>query len=326
MEVAFTSSPDFNFLTYFSDKFHAPVQGDTLSIPLSLGTGYIRKINLAPDFKLLIHHYTLKEEFVIRRRPALEPYDLISIICHSHDQLVPLSTRERQILLAKNTDFAIQISSTQLDSVIRFPAHTPIYFTVIGIAASRLRSVLQVNEPNATVQAILSSEPGFLAYERLDPAIEKILRQLRDAQSDGALSLFYYQIKVQELVYLVFEKLLRRETKSNGPINKADLVKLLLIRASILADLSKPPHLPSLATFGGLSQTKMKELFRQLFGDSIYDYYQKARLEEAAFLLKHGGHSVAEVGSELGFVNLSHFSRQFEKQYGIKPKRYSVGG
>jgi len=31
----------------------------------------------------------------------------------------------------------------------------------------------------------------------------------------------------------------------------------------------------------------------------------------------------AEVGYEPGFSNLSHFSRLFEKHYGLHPKRYS---
>jgi len=73
----------------------------------------------------------------------------------------------------------------------------------------------------------------------------------------------------------------------------------------------------------GLSETKMKGLFKQVFGESIFNYFQKARMDEAAFLLKHGGVSVSEAGYELGFTNLSHFGRVFEKHYGLNPKKYS---
>lgn len=325
MEIEFITSPDFNFLTHFSEKYNAPVQDDTLIIPASLGSGYIKKVNLAPDFKLLIHDYRLKEEFVIKRRAAQPHFDLISIICHSNDELVSLSTRERQIKLAKNTEFAIQISSTDLDSVIRFPAGTDIYFTVVGITASKLRSLLSLKQPNYVVQTILENKPGFLFYESISPAVQTILRQLRSGNGDDDLSLFYYQLKVQELVYLIFKKLLQRDSSRHNPINKADMDKLLQIRTEILADLSQSPRLESLARTAGLSLTKMKDLFKQVFGDSIYTYYQKARMEEAAFLLRQGNYSVADVGSELGFVNLSHFSRQFEKYQGSKPKKYSSG-
>jgi AraC-like DNA-binding protein len=76
----------------------------------------------------------------------------------------------------------------------------------------------------------------------------------------------------------------------------------------------------------GMSETKLKLLFKQTFGDTIYNYYQKIRMEEAAFLLKQAGYSVSEVGYQLGFSNLSHFSRLFQRYYGNTPKKYVTAG
>lgn len=70
----------------------------------------------------------------------------------------------------------------------------------------------------------------------------------------------------------------------------------------------------------------MKDLFRQVFGDSIYNYYQTARMEEAAYLLKHKNYSVSEAGYQLGFSNLSHFTRLFERHHQQKPQKYALGG
>lgn len=326
MELEFITEPTFNFLSSFGQRFGIPVYGDKLIIPSTLGTGYIKKIDLAPDFKLLIHDYTLKEDFYIKRRPAAEPFDLISIVCHNPDELVEMSTQERQNKLAQTTDFAIQISSTQLDSVARYPANTPIYFTVIGITSAELRRVLKLKHPNFVVQTILNNVPGFLYYESISIDEQKVLRQLRDVNQESELSTLYYQIKVQELVYLVFEKLLRREKSKYHLVNRVDVDKLAQVRTLVLTDLSQPPHLKTLAKQVAMSETKLKNLFRQVYGDSVYAYYQKARLEEAAFLVRQGNYSVAEVGSTLGFVNLSHFSRLFKKQFGVNPKKYTSGG
>jgi len=46
-------------------------------------------------------------------------------------------------------------------------------------------------------------------------------------------------------------------------------------------------------------------------------------MQKAAQLLKEKRLSVSDVGYELGFTNLSHFSRVFERYTGIKPKKYS---
>lgn len=123
---------------------------------------------------------------------------------------------------------------------------------------------------------------------------------------------------------LAFTKLSLRENSTFKSINSGDAEKLLVVRNKILTDPSTPPVLNELAVVASMSETKLKQLFKQAFGGRIYNYYQKARMEEAAFLLKQARHSISEVGYQLGFSNPSHFSRLFEKQYGLTPKKYSA--
>ena len=47
-------------------------------------------------------------------------------------------------------------------------------------------------------------------------------------------------------------------------------------------------------------------------------------MNEAAYLIREEKLSVSETGYRLGFSNLSHFSRIFEKHIGMKPKKYSA--
>jgi AraC-like DNA-binding protein len=45
-------------------------------------------------------------------------------------------------------------------------------------------------------------------------------------------------------------------------------------------------------------------------------------MKEAGRQLKETDKNVSEVGYDLGFTNLSHFSREFEKYMGMKLKQY----
>jgi len=47
-------------------------------------------------------------------------------------------------------------------------------------------------------------------------------------------------------------------------------------------------------------------------------------MQEAARLLKEKRLAVSEVGYQLGFVNLSHFTKVFEEYIGMKPKKWSI--
>jgi AraC-like DNA-binding protein len=323
MTFEFTTGPDFVYVHSFAKALDVKVSNNTLLIPSWLGEGTIRYIDQVPDCKITIHRYKLKEELVVVRKGAHTHHDMVSIILNCNESPASLAIGNNEIRFSRKSGFAIQISSTDLNSVYRYPANMEVNYTVIGIRVSRLSSMLQTNRSNSTVRTILDDAPGFLVYENMWADVEKKLSHLKVVHPDNGLADLYFNIRVDELVYLIFERLLQRDSKKHSPVNASDIEKIFLIRAAILSDLSMPPRLSSLANMAALSETKMKDLFKQVFGDGIYSYFQKARMEEAAFLLKHGGCSVSEAGFRLGFINLSHFSRLFRQHYGVNPKKYS---
>jgi AraC-like DNA-binding protein len=197
---------------------------------------------------------------------------------------------------------------------------------VVGITSSKLKYLLGVEKPNPVLQAITAGAASFLYFESMNTETQQTLRNIAAINMNEDLSHFLVQIKVQELLYHLFHKLSKRENTSQKTLSNVDAEKLLKARNIILEDLSDPPLLPVLATTVGMSETKLKQLFKQTFGNTIYNYYLKVRMEEAAFLLKQSGYSVSEVGYQLGFSNLSHFSRLFQRYYGITPKKYSTAG
>jgi len=327
MIFEFTASPDFDFITLFSKQINVPVRDNVLEIPARLGAGYVRKVGFGDDFRLTIHRYKLKEDFVIKRNPAVIYNNIRTIFFYNNEEDFELKyNNEENIPFSQKNDSAIQLSTNDLRTEIRFPAGSNIQYVVVGVAADRLRSILSIENPNSTIKTITAENASFLFFESLDAEMQLLLKNIVSVDMNNSLNNFYVQIKVQEVLYLLFSKLSLRENTTFKNINSADAEKLLVIRSEILRDLSTPPVLKELATIASMSETKLKQLFKQTFGDTIYNYYQRARMEEAAFLLKQAKLSVSEVGYELGFANLSHFSRLFERQYGVTPKKFSYKG
>ncbi|CAN5426349.1 AraC family transcriptional regulator [soil metagenome] len=324
MLFSFTATPDLDFITYFARHIQATVQNGLLVIPDHLGQGYIRKLAFGPDFKITIHRYLLKEDLIVNRHTSGQGNDLITVFFYNNEQALQIAYNEdTQVLFSQRDESAIQVTSNDLSSTLRFPAHQQIQYVVVAIKPPRLTELLAISEPNSVLQTITGSGNSFLFFERMAAETKLLLKNMAALDMTDHLSHFYMQIKVQELLYLVFHKLALRESAAHQPINSADAERLLFIRSEIISDLSVPPVIRQLAQVAAMSETKLKLLFKQTFGTTIYTYYQQARMEEAAFLLKQGKHSVSEVGYALGFSNLSHFSRIFEKQYGLNPKRYS---
>jgi len=324
MIFSFNATREFDFMTCFARHIGAEVHNGLLVIPGHLGNGYIRKLSFGNEFKITMHHYVLREDLVIKRNISGLGNELITIFFYNNEQALGISfDQNADIQFSERDDSAIQVTSNDLNSTIRFPAGHNIRYAVIAIKPTYLKTLLALSKLNSTLETITSPGNTFLYFENMTVEAKLLLKNLSAVDMNDGLSQFYMQIKVQELLYLLFQKLSKRESLPHQNINSADAARLLHIRNEIISDLSAPPVLPELARIAAMSETKLKHLFKQAFGDTIYNYFQRARMEEAAFLLKQGKRSVAEVGYEMGFTNLSHFSRLFEKHYGFTPKRYS---
>jgi AraC-like DNA-binding protein len=115
----------------------------------------------------------------------------------------------------------------------------------------------------------------------------------------------------------------KRDGKHLCALNIHDIQSIYKVKEQILEHLETPPVIQALAVGANMSPSKLKRLFKQIFGNSIFSYYQGFRMKEAARLLKEEKLSVSDVGYQLGFTNLSHFSRVFKEHIGMKPKQYS---
>jgi signal transduction histidine kinase/DNA-binding response OmpR family regulator len=73
----------------------------------------------------------------------------------------------------------------------------------------------------------------------------------------------------------------------------------------------------------GLSRVQLSRKVNALVGVPINEYIRLLRLKKAAELLDKKWGSVSEVAYEVGFTNLSYFSKCFKEQYGKTPSEYS---
>lgn len=327
MKFEFTVNPTFSFVNSFAEKFGLPVMNNMVSVPKELGSGYIKLIELNPDLKFVIHHFRLKEDFFLKRLSPVGNNNLLSIVFYNKE--IPVSNirnKEEVIQFLKKHDSSIQISSSALATETLFPKNTDIYFVVIGIQKSSLKALLEIEKSNSLYDNIINGQCLFYYCEELTDEIEFELKNLTLIDGQADLSFLLYRIKIQKLLYLLFQKLLNRDDKTQYAINKIDLEKIAEIRTLILKNISTPPLLKRLSKMVGMSETKMKKLFKQVYGQSIYNYYEKARMNEAVILLRHREFSVTEVGYQLGFSNLSHFSRIFKKYHGLTPKAFTKVG
>lgn len=101
--------------------------------------------------------------------------------------------------------------------------------------------------------------------------------------------------------------------------NADDREKIIKAREVLLQHIGEPLTIKELSRKVAINECYLKKGFKELFGTTIFDFYQSQRMEHAKYLLYDKGLSVTEVSSLLGYSSISHFSTAFKKHTGIKP-------
>jgi hypothetical protein len=242
MVFSFSATPDFDFLAQFAAQIQAPVKDGLLVVPQHLGQGSISKLRFGPDFKIVLHRYVLNEELTIRRHPFGNGNDLITMFFYSNEHPVEIAyNNDPRVRFSQRDESAIQITSNDLSSSISFPAHHHINYIVVGITTSKLKSLLSLDQLNVILETITTSGNSFLFFESMNAEMKLVLKNIGRINIGSPLSSFYMQVKVLELLHLLFHKLSFRDRVAHQTINSADAERLLFGRNEIISNLSAPP-------------------------------------------------------------------------------------
>ncbi|MEO2100327.1 MAG: AraC family transcriptional regulator [Flavobacteriaceae bacterium] len=154
-------------------------------------------------------------------------------------------------------------------------------------------------------------------------SIAVVLSQILQAKVHDSMKSLYFKGKVYELLSLYFNK---NEDPSIEQcpflVDEENVQKIRRAKTIILERMTDPPSLEQLAVEIGLSLKKLKEGFKQLYGDTVFAYLLDHKMEEARRMLDSKKFNVNEVGLKLGYSTSSHFIAAFKKKYGTTPKKY----
>jgi AraC-like DNA-binding protein len=101
--------------------------------------------------------------------------------------------------------------------------------------------------------------------------------------------------------------------------NEADREKIIRARELLIQHIGEPITIKELSRKVAINECYLKKGFKEMFGTTIFDFYQGQRMEHARYLLYEKGLSVTDVSMMLGYSSISHFSTAFKKHTGLKP-------
>ena len=319
MKISVTDKQGSGITLEFARAIGATIKGRFVHIPESKGVGYLTGLSWDNGLRMMVRNYYLHEEILLERTNELAEGqdDIIFFI----GGVFPLPVQQEKQLIPEQP--SVFICAHAVSSVLTMPSNT--FFRSVTIAVPR--SYLQKffgNIRHPVVASILEAKENFAFETGISTEMIKTAGEILNQPVPESLDSHYCKLKCEELLCHIFVLLMQREPLPTSSMHINDIKAIYAIKSRLQAHLEDPPDIAALARGAGMSEPKMRKLFRQTFGKGVFEYYQSMRMQEAARLLKDKRLTVSEVGYQLGFTNLSHFSRVFEQHTGKKPKKYSA--
>ena len=172
----------------------------------------------------------------------------------------------------------------------------------------------------------LSPENNTKKYyntRNITPAMSVVLSQILEAKIHESIKPLYFKGKVYELLSLFFNK--NEDTDvEQCPflVDEENVRKIRKAKEIILNQMTEPPTLQGLASEIGLNIKKLKEGFKQIYGETVFGYLLDYKMNEARSMLNSKQYNVNEISIKLGYSTSSHFISAFKKKFGTTPKKY----
>ncbi|ARV13712.1 AraC family transcriptional regulator [Polaribacter sp. SA4-12] len=184
--------------------------------------------------------------------------------------------------------------------------------------------------------SLFSKESGYIPFlsdensnkkyyddTEIKPTVSIVLQQIINSNVNSSIRDLYVKGKVYELLSLHFQQ----EENNEGEycpflVDEQNVLKIRKAKEIIISRMAEPPTLKELSTEIGLSLKKLKEGFKQIYGDTVYSFLFDYKMEHARRLLESNQFNVNEVGIKVGYSTSSHFIAAFKKKFGTTPKKY----
>ena len=184
--------------------------------------------------------------------------------------------------------------------------------------------------------SLFSKESGYISFlsdensnkkyyddKEIKPTVAIVLQQIINTKVNSSVRELYVKGKIYELLSLHFQK----DETTIGEycpflVDEQNVLKIRKAKEIIISRMAEPPSLQELANEIGLNIKKLKEGFKQIYGDTVYSFLFDYKMEHSRKLLETNQYNVNEVGNQLGYSSASHFIAAFKKKFGITPKKY----
>lgn len=324
IEFNYTHSDYYDFLADCAKALGTTVSNDAvLNFPIEFGEGYNKVITLPNGLQAIIINVKLNDDLCITRTRSSEEFYALRFDDAQIADKITIKLDNENISKEEQSRSAVLLTSSLFEFGFILSKGSAMRSVNVLITKEWLAKYLGIDSADKVIQKYLALKTSSFNFEPFDVEYRHLLTEILDEEKrNSPMKTVIIQNRIMLLIERFFTRLYKKMSTIHSEISiKEDEVQQLMnIEARLVKDFSvTPPTIPQLARTAGISETKLKMLFKKIYGLSIYEYYQKNRMLKAKYLLSSRKYSIKEVGTMLNFKNLSNFTIAFKKEFNSLP-------
>lgn len=218
---------------------------------------------------------------------------------------------------------SLLLYNPQRDLPIHLDVNPKSWLVSILVSITKFHGLFSQEADYITFLSEDNKDKKYYKDGKISPSMAIALNQIVNYGLNVSIKTLYFKGKALELLSLYFN---RNEDADIEQcpflVDETNVIKIRKAKDIIISRMAEPPTLHELSDEIGLSLKKLKEGFKQIYGDSVFSFLFDYKMEVARKLLEAGDHNVNEVGLKVGYSTSSHFISAFKKKYGTTPKKY----
>ena len=186
------------------------------------------------------------------------------------------------------------------------------------LAEQILTAGVEVPEP---LKAFVSNEREGISYHQhpLTAQTFEIAARLINNPYTGALSLVYTEALALELLCSAVGSFSLLQSNSSEEYTERELRCLHTARNVLMRQFAPAPTIAKLARAVGMSKSTLTQGFKAVFGETIFDFSLRCRMQHALSLMRDQNWSVVKVSEAVGYSHSTSFTTAFRRHFGIRP-------
>jgi AraC-like DNA-binding protein len=322
-EYTHSSYPD--MIRDLAEKLQVKLKDNWLFFPEEIASGYYRVLQLPNGLDVNIINCRINKDWLTRRKSDTEEYYTLRFDELIVEKEISIGIDQDVVERKKETVAVAYLTSSLFDWYYHGTKGTTFKAVNILIPKDWLGKLMGIEVFDDILPAYIALKSRSFTMEPLDAVYYGLMNEIMEEDADTPFPLLYVENRVQLLMERFFTRIHSRvslaDVQSN--IKPDDIYTVLKIEKLLVENFSaKPKSIEDLARKATMSSTKLKKIFKSVFGMPVYEYYQQKRMQRAGELLSTGKFSVKQVAVTIGYTNVGNFVTAFKKHMKEEPSKF----